>query len=78
MQLMPPEMLGALVEKIGGSTFVVLNHTGSTVLQDPALRLPFHTKNKKFAEMVAKESSGTVVTFSEALRIITDKSKPND
>jgi hypothetical protein len=75
---MTPDQLAGIVDKIGAKTLVVVDKTGRTVLKDPALRLPFHTTNAKFADMVAKEVGGVVLTFTEAIKVITDRNKPND
>lgn len=78
LQSMSPTTLAHLVDRIGKNMWVVLDSTGRTVAYDPALRQPFHHNNKKFAETVAKEIGGHAVTWSEALRILSDRNKPND
>jgi len=75
---MTPDQLAGIIDKIGTKTLVVVDRAGKTVLKDPALRLPFHTTNAKFADQVAKEVGGVVLTFSEALKVITERNKPND
>jgi len=78
LQTLSPAALATMVERIGSKMWVVLDSTGRSVAYDPALRQPFHHNNKKFAETVAKEIGGTAVTWSEALRILSERNKPND
>lgn len=78
LQSMPQLELARMIERIGKNMWVVLDKTGRTLAIDPALRQPFHHNNKKFAESVAKELDGVVVTAHDAIRILTDKNRPND
>lgn len=77
LRAMPESELAAMVERLGKDRFVVLSRDGMTVVQDPATRLPFFHTNKKFAEMVAKEVGGVAVTWAEAVKVLSEKNKPN-
>lgn len=78
LNALPPSVLASMVDRIGGSMWVVVDSEGKTVLMDPALRQPFHTPNRKFAEVTAKEVRGVAMVFSEAIKVITERNKPND
>lgn len=75
MREIPRGELARLVDRIGAALFCVINKAGTTVVQDPATHKPFRHNNRKFAEMVAKEHGGVVVTVGEAIRIISDHNK---
>ena len=64
-----------MVDRIGKDVWVVVSADGRSVVQDPALRQPFHHRNKKFADMVAQEVGGSAVTLEEAIRILTEKNR---
>jgi len=72
---MPSSDLSHLVEKIGKKFYTVVSADGCTVLYDPMMQRPFAHNNKKFAETVAKETDGVVLTLEEAIKTITSKNK---
>jgi len=78
LQSMSPNSLALMVDRIGKNMWVVLDSTGRSVAYDPALRQPFHHNNKKFADSVAKEIGGHAVTWAEAIRVLSERNKPND
>ncbi len=75
LKAISPQVLGDMVDRIGKSSWVVVSKDGRSVVKDPATGYPFKHNNRKFAEMVAKETGGVAVLFSEAIRILTDSSR---
>ena len=75
LRTMPPSDLAHFVTKIGRKFFTVVSSDGRSVVFDPAMKRPFIHNNKKFAEMVAKEVDGVVLTLEEAIRVVTEKNQ---
>jgi hypothetical protein len=71
LRAIPNAELEPIVQRIGADLWVVINKEGTSVVQDPALHKPFYHRNKKFAELVAHETGGVVVTWNEAVNLLT-------
>lgn len=75
LRAMPASDLSHFVTKIGRRFFTVVSADGRSVVFDPAMKRPFIHNNKKFAESVAKEIGGVVLTLEDAIRVITEKNQ---
>ncbi len=76
----PDALLRQVIEKSGRNVFVVMNKAGTTVLKDPGMDMPYHVRNKKIAEKVARESGGVAVDLETAIKQLEAhyKSRAND
>lgn len=53
-----------------GQLLVVMDKHRTTVVEQPGLSKPFSTKNRRYAEMVAKEKGGVVEPLLTALKLV--------
>lgn len=75
LQNMPAADLAHFVNKIGRKFYTVVSKDGRSVVFDPAMKRPFIHNNKKFAELVAKEVDGVVLTLEEAIKTVTERNR---
>jgi hypothetical protein len=66
--------LDEIIKRIG-KKYVVMNKSGTSILQNPGTGLPFFTPIKQRAEQIASESGGVAITFDEAFKILTKANK---
>ena len=65
----PDSVLEQILSRAGRDVFVVMNKSGTTVLQDPVdPNMPWSNRNRKMAELVAKENGGVVMTLQDATK----------
>lgn len=53
-----------------GQLLVVMDKHRTTVVEQPGLSKPFSTKNRRYAELVAKEKGGVVEPLLTALKLV--------
>jgi hypothetical protein len=74
----PDVLLQSVIEKLGKSVFVVMNKRGDNLVRDPGMNQPYHHRNRKIVEQVARECGGVCVDIETALAQLTKNIKPRD
>lgn len=62
-----------IAARIAKTTYVILlkdNHDRLTLLADPGMSQPWHSRNKKLADYHAKECDGEARTFEDAWKLL--------
>lgn len=74
MNTTTPPSISSLVYRIAKTTYVVLvRHQPSgvlTLVKDPGLNKPWSSKNKRRADMVAKDCGGEARTWEDAFNLL--------
>lgn len=62
--------LNLLHGKRSGDIYVILSKDGSTVVKDPGMNRPWSSRNKKFADHMAKKVGGVAVDLITATQAL--------
>tara|TARA_R110000868_G_scaffold136214_6_gene349076 strand:- start:148 stop:429 length:282 start_codon:yes stop_codon:yes gene_type:complete len=70
LKSMDPKQVMDMLGRVGESTYVIINKTGTSIVEDPGLSRPWSTHNKKLAEVRASEigHGASVLTLADAVK----------